>query len=448
VDITPESVQHAATNFATGQQHLADAWMRLEGGLDANAGMAGTGDPAEAFVAKYNPALKTIWKGFDAGIIHLGGTSKGLTQTANNHLKADHHSRADKHGSPIRYPFARVYPNMSMGEPGSAQGQGGSGLPGPLAKLWPNASVAGLNAAAAVWRNAAKEIRSIGEWLQWTIGTVTDINSGHDIDVMYGYFEKIWTPAGGGLLGELEDGCTAMGEACEEYAAKVDSARTKMKWELVAAGIGVTVTTAGGIILSAPTAGGSDAAAAAADNAEVAAILSPTAGELTTAVSTFVLSLLVGDWMSALTILVTTLPTITIIETEVEEELEPTIEGGIAITEGGAAAAAQKFGENLGAEVAPMRSGKTGAICDKITQQGMSQENAARAAEAASARAFGATAGQHTLEDGRTVILPAKDGKNSPVLIIDQNGHVSPGKADFDVDWSSGKFSVTNVRTQ
>src|SRR4051812_25536493 len=75
VDITPESVQRVAMNFATGQQHLADAWMRLQSGLDANAGMAGTGAPATAFTAKYDPALSTIWKGFDAGIIHLGGTS-------------------------------------------------------------------------------------------------------------------------------------------------------------------------------------------------------------------------------------------------------------------------------------------------------------------------------------------------------------------------------------
>jgi hypothetical protein len=120
VNITPESVQRVAVNFATGQQHLADAWMRLQSGLGASAGMAGTGAPARAFTAKYDPALTTIWKGFDAGLIHLGGTSKGLTQTANNHLKADHHSRADRPRSgPDRLPFARVYPSMSPMTPKS-----------------------------------------------------------------------------------------------------------------------------------------------------------------------------------------------------------------------------------------------------------------------------------------------------------------------------------------
>ena len=175
VDITPDSVQRAAVNFATGQQHLADAWMRLQTGLNANAGMAGTGAPAKAFTSKYDPALQTIWKGFDSGIIHLGATSKGLTQTANNHLKADHHSRADSRSSgPEKLPFARVYPrHVAMAEPGPATGQGGSGLPGPLARLWPNASVDGLNAAAFVWRSAAKEIHTIGDRLHWTIGTIT-----------------------------------------------------------------------------------------------------------------------------------------------------------------------------------------------------------------------------------------------------------------------------------
>ena len=78
VDITPDSVQRAAVNFATGQQHLADAWMRLQTGLNANAGMAGTGAPAKAFTSKYDPALQTIWKGFDSGIIHLGAVLQGL----------------------------------------------------------------------------------------------------------------------------------------------------------------------------------------------------------------------------------------------------------------------------------------------------------------------------------------------------------------------------------
>ena len=334
VDITPDSVQQAALNFATGQQHLADAWMRLKSGLDANTGMAGTGGPAKAFTAKYDPALKTIWKGFDSGIIHLGGTSKGLTQTANNHLKADHHSQAGKHRSgPEKLPFAQVYPSMSMGAPGSAMGQGTAGM-GPLAKLWPNASVSGLAAAATVWRAAAHEIHAVGDWLHWTIGTITDTSSGHDIDAMFGYFEKIWTPAGGGLLGELEGACTAMAGACDQYASKVTSARTKMKWELVAAGVGVSLTTAGGILLSIPTAGGSDAAAGAADAAEVSAILSPTARELIVTTYAAVMSALSGDILGALTLALSTIPSITLVETEVEEDLEPVLEEEMAAAGG------------------------------------------------------------------------------------------------------------------
>lgn len=344
VDITPESVQRAAQNFATGQQHLADAWMRLQTGLDANAGMAGTGAPARAFTTKYDPALKTIWKGFDAGIIRLGGTSKGLTQTANNHLKADHHSRADKRGSLTRYPFAQVYPTMSMAQPAPAMGQGGSG--GVLAKLWPSADTGKLTAAASVWRTAAREIHAIGEWLHWTIGTITDTSSGPDINAMFGYFEKLWTPSGGGLLGALEDTCNTIADSCDQYAHHVNSTRTTMEWELAGAGVAVTITTAVGVIFTVATLGASDVGAEAADAAEIAAILTPTARELVASVTAMTLSLLSGDVIGALTIALSTIPTITLVETEVEEDLEPVLEDGMAATEG-TAAEAEEFGTDL-----------------------------------------------------------------------------------------------------
>ncbi len=113
VDITPESIQHAATNLATGQQHLADAWMRLDAGLDANA------------------------------------------------------SRADKHGSAIKYPFARVYPNVSMGEPGSARGQGGSGLPGPLGELEDGCTAMGEAFACATPAGRQDAARHCGVSRRW-----------------------------------------------------------------------------------------------------------------------------------------------------------------------------------------------------------------------------------------------------------------------------------------
>lgn len=192
---------------------------------------------------------------------------------------------------------------------------------------------------------------------------------------MFGYFEKIWTPAGGGLLGKLEDSCTAMASACEQYASNVSSARTKMKWELVVAGIGVTITTAGGVLLTPVTGGGSDAGAAAADAAEVTAILTPTARELIVTVHAAVLSALSGDVLGALTLALSSIPTITVIETEVEEDLEPLIDDEMAVSEGTAsgwrsAFDALKSGKQPGSVRVVDDSTKLRNLFDRMAQGG------------------------------------------------------------------------------
>jgi hypothetical protein len=105
-----------------------------------------------------------------------------------------------------------------------------------------------------------------------------------------------------------------------------------------------------------------------------------------------------------------------------------------------------EFGTNLGAEISEMPSGRTGALIDRITAAGMSQADAATAAEAAARRAFGGTGGLHTLPDGRVVVLPAKLGPSAPVLVIDESGAVRAGTADF--GFGSGDITVTNVQVR
>jgi hypothetical protein len=104
VDITPETVDGAARNFATGQQDLISAYQKLSQRLQDLLSMAGNDNAAHQFAALYMPAGQADYQAFHTAIEALGGTSPGLTQTINNYLTADHHSRVGKPaGPPPRY---------------------------------------------------------------------------------------------------------------------------------------------------------------------------------------------------------------------------------------------------------------------------------------------------------------------------------------------------------
>jgi hypothetical protein len=87
------------------------------------------------------------------------------------------------------------------------------------------------------------------------------------------------------------------------------------------------------------------------------------------------------------------------------------------------------FGEALGESVKKMPKGKTAAICDGISNSGMSQQDAATAADAASRVAFGGTGGVAQVGDDM-VVLPSIIGADRPVLVVAPNGTVQSGSAD------------------
>jgi hypothetical protein len=62
--------------------------------------------------------------------------------------------------------------------------------------------------------------------------------------------------------------------------------------------------------------------------------LYPTARELVATVTASLMALLSGDVIGTLTIALSSIPTITLIETEAEEDLEPILEDGMAASEG------------------------------------------------------------------------------------------------------------------
>ncbi|WP_460355875.1 WXG100-like domain-containing protein [Actinoallomurus acanthiterrae] len=228
VDVSPAMVDGAAKNFAVGQHDLVDTWMRLLGGLDGNHGMAGNDKAANVFNAKYAPAVQAAWKAFRQAIVVIGGASLGLTQTANNHLAADHHSRADASGgaSALLGPN-EVYPDMSLAQPQSAIGPAATGpylganrlLATLLVGCWPAAHPNNLENAAGKWYAAANEVNKIAEWLNWSIGQLADSSKTQDFAAIQRYWHKVYQAGDGhSLLGGLIKLCNALGDACDRYA--------------------------------------------------------------------------------------------------------------------------------------------------------------------------------------------------------------------------------------
>ena len=104
--ITAGDVEQAAEQFASAQQELCGILGSLGSALVANAGMVGNDSYAATFTSRYQPGAGAAWKAFAVGTVTLNGISRGLTQTVNNYLKADHHSGAGVSGPPTQLPFA------------------------------------------------------------------------------------------------------------------------------------------------------------------------------------------------------------------------------------------------------------------------------------------------------------------------------------------------------
>lgn len=281
IDVTPQNVADAAKDFAKAQNDLSEVWSRVSDALNANGGMAGNDEVARRFNEKYDPGVQAAWKAFEKAIVTHGGISTGLTTTANNFIKADHHSAAGKsRGSPPLFPREPVFSDVYITAPASAVGPGHSALPGPLARFWPNADTGKVRAVASAWHAAASDIDGINARVNGTIAGLKTWQTDDTTAAIDDFWGTVYQPGNPRtVLVGTQQICKALGDACDTYAGSVDAAHSKMKSALVKAGIAIGVTTAIGIGLSFLTFGASDAVAGEADAAEAGAILGPIAAE-------------------------------------------------------------------------------------------------------------------------------------------------------------------------
>ncbi|MFL6120574.1 hypothetical protein [Actinophytocola sp.] len=285
VDVTPDEVNSAAGTFAKQQDQLGNVWSNLAMAL--SPGMAGNDGGAQKFAAKYDPAAKAVWKAFGSAIRVLGGTAKGLVQTANNYVKAEEHSTAGKKPAGDKFPPPMVADDIYVTGPDPAEGEGHSSVPDWLAKYWPNGDPDKLRDAAKAWRTARDGVDDVTTALQGAVTGITDYNDADDIAAMGEFWDSLAKPGDRkAVLTGLHDACDDIAKACDAYAKAIDDARDNLKTALAEAGIAVALTTVVGILLTPFTLGGSDAAAGAADAAEVAAIAGPLVEEFEATVAT------------------------------------------------------------------------------------------------------------------------------------------------------------------
>lgn len=280
IDVTPEDVEWVAKQFGSAQNELYKAWTTLQTALNNAAGMAGNDDPANAFNKSYAPAVAAAWKALQTSLLTLGGISTGLTQTANNFLKADHDSSAGTKGAPATFTPEPVIDGIEMASPPSAIGPGETVwfLPGPLSRFWPNAHTDKVQAAAAAWQQAAGTMESIAGNSQ---ASLASLEANDDTtQAINGFWTQVYSLgdprtvlAGAQLI------CESLAKACTQYAQAIDAKRSDVQAKLIGAGILVGLTTAVGILGTVFTGGGSDAAAGVADEGEVAATVGDVAAE-------------------------------------------------------------------------------------------------------------------------------------------------------------------------
>lgn len=246
-------VQGTAQRVAASQNQTGTAWTNLAGSLAATNGMAGNPGKDQAaakFVSAYTPAVQAAWTGFAAVHRSTGDMSRGLTQTANNHLKADHHSVIGGGFSVVPQPgtfldqLLGLVPSRPLNVPAPPPAAGpGHGPPKSLletltgikigfldfSEYWPTGDSWALMRAAEAWQAAHNSLIEIRDRLVTDVHTVTGHSDAPDIDAFGGYWRKIYTDHfPNTILDALPRLCEGIARACREYSTAILRATTQM----------------------------------------------------------------------------------------------------------------------------------------------------------------------------------------------------------------------------
>ncbi|MCA1222544.1 WXG100-like domain-containing protein [Streptomyces sp. 8L] len=322
IDLYPGDLNSAAGKFATGQTRLDTIATTLNNALQDAGGMAGNDAYGRKFGHEYDPAAKALFRALSAAVRAIGQSADALVTTANNYLKADHHSNPAKgKGQPKTYPWPGVFTDITYPDPAPSIGEGHSSVPSALAKYWPNGHQDRLRDAAKAYRTASKALKGLGSTLHGQVTSLTDNNSDDSVHAMAAFWAKIWQDGAGtgkAPLSAAHHACDQLATACDTFAGAIDQAHDSAEDTLAAAGILLGVTTVVGAMLSVVTLGGSDVAAGAVDSAEAGALLGGVEAEAEAAVADIGESV-IADTGADLDAAATSVPEIETVDAETTE---------------------------------------------------------------------------------------------------------------------------------
>ncbi|MEU3991545.1 colicin E3/pyocin S6 family cytotoxin [Streptomyces platensis] len=322
-EITPDDLQRVSSRFAYGQELLDSVAKRLNASLQNAGGMAGDDKYAKQFAKNYDRSARALFTALSAAVRAVGQASTCLVVTANNYLKADHHSNAKAGGGGHdQYSLPPVFTDVIYPDPDSAVGSGDHPFAHtPLDDYWPSGHQDKLRAAANAYRLASQGLDRIGQDLHQYVKALTDANSSESVHSMATFWANIWqdgAAAERAPLSMAKTACDKLAHACDELASSIDNARSEFEWKMAEAGIAITATTVVAVILTPFTGGGSDVAGAALDSAEAAAIFASVESILDVAVSA-IAGDVVGELASLLEIAAEAVPELEAAEAETTE---------------------------------------------------------------------------------------------------------------------------------
>ncbi len=250
--INTEVVHGSAKWIAVAQNDVGGAWSTLSGALAVVEGMAGNPGKDQAaarFVAAYNPAVAAVWRGIATAHRITGYMSRGLTQTANNHSRADRASVINGRFSMVPaprqvflddLPASHISGPPNHAAPPSAVGPGKKPPHSPLgsltgvelidiSKYWPTAEGFELLTAARAWTNAHDALIETRGRISAEVRTVTGQGGAPDLEAFGGLWNKLYKPGAANTLYEgLPRLCAGLAKACADYGHAVNDAQLQV----------------------------------------------------------------------------------------------------------------------------------------------------------------------------------------------------------------------------
>ncbi|EFV14979.1 RHS repeat-associated core domain-containing protein [Segniliparus rugosus] len=230
--VNPSDYATAASKMDGVNSSARAAVQSLSGGLGGSGGMAGSDKPAQSFSEKYDPAVKQALQSA-ANVINTAGLYATLLHaTGTNHAEADGSSTIG--GGDSSLPGAPSPSELAVPSVPAAYG-GPEKEPDSLighiwhlikdylmGYVWPNGDIEKLRAAASTWKTASSSIRSAADGIP---AAVALINAQQAPEVALAAQKHTDLKKD---LDSLVEGCSALGDSCEQYAQFIDDAHQEI----------------------------------------------------------------------------------------------------------------------------------------------------------------------------------------------------------------------------